>query len=132
MAGTYKFDSAMEGCDAALCIDRAVTIEAQATGSVVLNAEVLRRVIRVSSDVQLIGLNITGGYASVVCFHDLEPRRRCEVHHELNELHNAPPLKVPSLLHGLNLHPAPLWYAHCWRCVVAGLREFCAESNPRM
>ena len=28
--------------------------------------------------------------------------------------------------------PSPQWYAHCWRCVVAGLREFCAESNPRV
>ena len=30
----------------------------------------------------------------------------------------------------LNFHPAPHWYAHCWCCVVAELREFCAESNP--
>ena len=64
-AGTYEFTSDM--CDdSALCIDRALTIEAQVPGSVVLDAKGWRRVFRIQSGgtAELIGLNITGGSAS--------------------------------------------------------------------
>ena len=71
MAGTYEFASSMcsEDGGSALCIDRAVTIEAEVAGSVVFNAKGLRRVISVSSSgtAELIGLDITGGSASKVC-----------------------------------------------------------------
>ena len=68
VAGTYEFDDIMcsdEG-GSALCIDRRVTIEAEVAGSVVLDAGGARRVIYVSSGgrAELIGLNITGGYAN--------------------------------------------------------------------
>ena len=110
-AGTYELtsDYSQSGCsDSALCINRAVTIEAEMPGSVVLDAKKNRRVfyIQLGGAAELIGLNITGGKSySVTC-----------------------PRFEPSL----TFPPAPLWYAHCWRCVLAGLREFCAESNPRM
>ena len=61
MAGTYEFANDM--CDAALCIDRTVTIEAEVAGSVVLDAKGARRVMYVSGKAELIGLNITGGAA---------------------------------------------------------------------
>ena len=73
-AGTYEFDDDMctgsQGGSAALCINRDVTIEAEVAGSVVLDAKGARRVIHVSSGgrAELIGLNITGGSASRVCF----------------------------------------------------------------
>ena len=65
MAGTYEFDKSMcsdQGASA-LCIDHAVTIEAEVAGSVVLDAKGAGRVIYVSSggQVELVGLNITGG-----------------------------------------------------------------------
>ena len=81
VAGTYEFasdddggdgdddddddDDDNEGCPAVLYIDRSVTIEAEVTGSVVLDGKGVRRVIFVSSggSAELIGLNITGGYA---------------------------------------------------------------------
>lgn len=89
--GYYDYDRWQSGADAwtdgaAICINRTVTIEAQVPGSVVLNAgsvvrqpldtqhpsgdEVLEpgvRVIEVESGgmARLIGLNITGGHASV-------------------------------------------------------------------
>ena len=75
VAGTYEFANSM--CEdefatsrSALCIDRDVTIEAEVAGSVVLDAKGARRVIHVSSGgrAELIGLNITGGSASRVCF----------------------------------------------------------------
>ena len=64
LAGTYEFTSTMcEG--SALCIDRAVTIEAEVAGGVVLDAKETpgMRVISVLSGgaAELIGLNITGG-----------------------------------------------------------------------
>ena len=73
-AGVYEFtDSkcfkAMSGIDedfigSALCIDRAVTIEAVEAGTVELNAKGQRRVISIRSGVAtLIGLTITGGYS---------------------------------------------------------------------
>ena len=65
-AGTYELDSDM--CDtSAICIDRAVTIEAEVPGSVVLDAKGGRRVFKIESGgtAELIGLNITGGYAYV-------------------------------------------------------------------
>ena len=72
-AGTYELDSDM--CDtSAICIDRAVTIEAEVPGSVVLDAKgsasTNRRVFNVQSSgaAELIGLNITGGYVDV-CSH---------------------------------------------------------------
>ena len=69
-AGTYEFDDDMcsdEG-GSALCIDRDVTIEAEVSGSVVLNAKGARRVIYVSAAgrAELVGLNITGGQADYV------------------------------------------------------------------
>ena len=59
-AGTYDFTS--------VCIDRALTIEAQVPGSVVLDAKGGRRVFEIQSGgtAELVGLNITGGYASKV------------------------------------------------------------------
>ena len=72
VAGTYEFADSM--CDdegsSSVCINRNVTIEAEVAGSVVLDAKGARRVIYVSSGgrAELIGLNITGGSASRVCF----------------------------------------------------------------
>ena len=66
-AGTYELTSDM--CSgSAVCIDRALTIEAQVPGSVVLDAKGGRQVfvIQSSGTAELIGLNITGGYASGV------------------------------------------------------------------
>jgi len=66
-AGTYDFTSDM--CTgSAVCIDRAVTIEAQVPGSVVLDAKGGRRVFEIQSagTVELIGLDITGGYSTSV------------------------------------------------------------------
>ena len=70
MAGTYEFDDNMcsdEG-GSALCINRNVTIEAEAPGSVVLDAKGARRVMYVSAAgrAELVGLNITGGAADYV------------------------------------------------------------------
>ena len=76
-AGTYDFTSDM--CSgSAVCIDRALTIEAQVPGSVVL-AKGGRRVFEIQSSgtAELIGLNITGGYTSAVqsvCLLNLLPR----------------------------------------------------------
>ena len=72
--GTYEFGSDMAGCGsypAALCINRAVTIEAEVEGGVVLDGMGARRVITVESGgaADLIGLHITRGYASVVSSH---------------------------------------------------------------
>ena len=64
-AGTYDFTSDM--CTgSAVCIDRAVTIEAQVPGSVVLDAKGGRRVFEIQSAgmAELIGLNIKGGSAA--------------------------------------------------------------------
>ena len=66
-AGTYELTS--NRCyESAVCIGRALTIEAQVPGSVVLDAKGGRRVFEIQSGgtVELIGLNITGGYASSV------------------------------------------------------------------
>ena len=66
-AGTYDFTSDM--CSgSAVCIDRALTIEAQVPGSVVLDAKGGRRVFEIQSSgtAELIGLNITGGSTSLV------------------------------------------------------------------
>jgi hypothetical protein len=66
-AGTYELTSDM--CTgSAICIDRALTIEAQVPGSVVLDAKGGRRVFEIQSGgtAELIGLNITGGYANSV------------------------------------------------------------------
>ena len=61
-AGTYELTSDM--CTgSAVCIDRALTIEAQVPGAVVLNATGGRQVFEIQADgtAELIGLNITGG-----------------------------------------------------------------------
>ena len=66
-AGTYEFTSNM--CTgSAICINRALTIEAQVPGSVVLDAKGSRRVLYIQSGgtAELIGLNITGGSATGV------------------------------------------------------------------
>ena len=64
--GTYEFTTDM--CSSsALCVDRAVTIEAAEAGTVVLNGMGARRVFYITKDgtgVVLIGLNITGGLLS--------------------------------------------------------------------
>ena len=69
-AGIYEFEkrgtcSDTNLGDSALCINRAVTIEAEVAGSVVLDAKGTKRVITVLSGaaVKLVGLNITGGAA---------------------------------------------------------------------
>ena len=77
-AGTYELTSDM--CTgSAVCIDRALTIEAQVPGSVVLDAKGGRRVfeIKFSGTAELIGLNITGGsesWVQSVCLLNLLPR----------------------------------------------------------
>ena len=66
-AGVYELDDSM--CsdsnigNSSLCVNRAVTIEAEVPGSVVLDAKGTGRVITVLSgaSAQLVGLNITGG-----------------------------------------------------------------------
>ena len=71
-AGTYELTSDMctgsRFTGSAVCIDRALTIEAQVPGSVVLNAMGARRVFEIQSGgtIQLIGLNITGGWTQLV------------------------------------------------------------------
>ena len=74
VAGTYEF--AVDMCTgSAVCINRALTIEAEVPGAVVLNAMGERRVFEIQSGgtIELIGLNITGGYASSVQSARLEP-----------------------------------------------------------
>ena len=66
-AGTYNLASDM--CTgSAVCISRTLTIEAEVPGAVVLNAMGARRVFEILSGgtAELIGLDITGGYASMV------------------------------------------------------------------
>ena len=60
----YELTSNMIGCDSGLCIDRALTVEAEVAGQVVLDGMGERQVLYVSSSglVELIGLGITGGY----------------------------------------------------------------------
>ena len=68
LAGRYEFSSEM--CtQSALCIYRAVIIEAEVAGSVVLDGMGVQRVVTVESGgvAELVGLNITGGYAGVSC-----------------------------------------------------------------
>ena len=62
--GTYQFTTNM--CSSsALCVDRAVTIEAAEAGTVVLNGMGARRVFYITgTGVELIGLNITRGYTN--------------------------------------------------------------------
>ena len=74
----------------------------------VLNATGGRRVFEIKSGgtVELIGLNITGGYASSVqsvCL--FEPFAQ-------------------------TFPPSPHWYAHCLRCVVAVRSEFWRQLEP--
>jgi len=66
-AGTYELTSDM--CTgSAVCISRTLTIEAEVPGAVVLNAMGGRRVfdIQFGGTAELIGLDITGGYATRV------------------------------------------------------------------
>ena len=67
-AGTYELTSDMgEFTYSAVSIDRTLTIEAEVPGAVVLNAMGGRRVFVINGGTaELIGLNITGGYASHV------------------------------------------------------------------
>ena len=84
-AGTYELTSDMctdtdvhgRTTGTAVCIDRALTIEAEVPGAVVLNAMGARRVFEIQSGgtAELIGLNITGGYASVQSARLLNPLR---------------------------------------------------------
>ena len=85
-SGTYEFGSDMAGCGsypAALCINRAVTIEAEVEGGVVLDGMDARRIITVDSGgtADLVGLNITRGYVSAVSshFYTLPPSPRWNV-----------------------------------------------------
>ena len=73
-AGTYTFRSSMS-CGAALCIDRVLTIEALVAGSVVLDAEDVMQAVYVqySGVAQLIGLNITRGYARATLWPSMPP-----------------------------------------------------------
>jgi len=72
-AGTYEFTSNMcsgSGSGSAICINRALTIEAEVPGSVVLDAKGGRRVFLIQSGgtAELIGLDITGGWAVCLPF----------------------------------------------------------------
>ena len=75
--GSYDFTRSMSGChfqdapQAAVCITRSVTIAAQATGTAVLNAHgsessprLVLTVDCTACQVELVGLNLTGGYNS--------------------------------------------------------------------
>ena len=95
-AGTYEFSSSM--CSSsALCINRALTIEAAVPGSVVLDAKgtsaTNRRVFYIQSSgvATLIGLNITGGYASVPCPLRESPKPIPVTHHRLVDDSSLPP-----------------------------------------
>ena len=86
-AGTYDFTSDM--CSgSAVCINRALTIEAQMPGSVVLDAKSGRRVFEIQSNgaAELIGLNITGGYAGGELFSWIEPSRNVPSPHRNTDL----------------------------------------------
>ena len=79
-AGTYELTSDMQTADgmcyqSAVCINRALTIEAGVPGAVVLDAMGGRRVFQIQSGgtVELIGLNITGGYVGMVQSAPFEP-----------------------------------------------------------
>ena len=64
LAGIYEFTSDMYMCyGSAICIDRALTIEAEVPGAVVLNAMGEGRIFIIQSGgtAELIGLHITGG-----------------------------------------------------------------------
>ena len=76
-AGTYEFTTNVCSSYSAVCIDRALTIEAEVPGAVVLNAMGARRVFEIQSGgtAELIGLNITGGYAYVQSARLLNPLR---------------------------------------------------------
>ena len=66
----YECTSDMEMCTgSAVCINRALTIEAEVPGAVVFNAMEGRRVfmIQPGGTAKLIGLNITGGRQDAVC-----------------------------------------------------------------
>ena len=80
-AGTYELTTNMctgmnmYGLGSAVCINRALTIEAEVPGAVVLNAMGGRRIFLIQSGgtAELIGLNITGGYAYVQSARLLNP-----------------------------------------------------------
>ena len=80
-AGVYSFTTNM-CAGSAICIDRAVTIEAQVPGSVVFDGKGGRRVFLIQSGgtAELIGLDITGGSATVsLCACLIEPTRNVPV-----------------------------------------------------
>ena len=96
-AGTYELTSTM--CSgSAVCIDRALTIEAGVPGAVVLNAMGGRRVFQIQSGgtVELIGLNITGGSASLVQCLPFEPS--CSLNFPCTFIHH--PLELALKLTG--------------------------------
>ena len=76
-AGTYKLTTNVCSSYSAVCIDRALTIEAEVSAAVVLNAMGARRVFEIQSGgtAELIGLDITGGSASVQSARLLNPLR---------------------------------------------------------
>ena len=87
-AGTYELTSNV--CTgSAVCISRTLTIEAEVPGAVVLNAMGARRGFEILSGgtVELIGLNITGGWdASVQSARLLNPLRHF-LHCPANQTH---------------------------------------------
>ena len=61
--GTYNLTNAM-CADGMLCVTYAVAIEAEVNGTVVLDANRHHRVFHITgTGVELVGLNITGGFA---------------------------------------------------------------------
>ena len=100
--GVYDLTSGMtEMCSAGmLCLEYAVTIEAEVAGAVVLDAARSNGVLYITgTDVELIGLNITGGYSSYVS-------GRCRTHALMFKLWNL------VLIHSARFfepNPSPRW-----------------------
>ena len=94
-AGTYELTTNVCSSYSAVCIDRALTIEAEVSGAVVLNAMGARRVFAIQSDgtAELIGLNITGGSASDVQNARLLNPLQHFLHWPLPELSSIAPLE---------------------------------------
>ena len=102
-AGTYELTSDM--CTGfAVCISRTLIIEAEVPGAVVVNAMGGRRVFEIQSGgtVELIGLNITGGYAYwVQSARLLNPLRHSSSAPRIEPMCNVPsPLELTLALTG--------------------------------
>ena len=90
--GRYDFARSMSGCNyqgtplSAVCITRSVTIAAQAMGTAVLNAHgsessprLVLTVDCTACQVELVGLNLTGGYNSQQQVQPASLGRRCSL-----------------------------------------------------